>query len=229
MSEDKLAELFSVADSVAKRLAYNYEHVDAEDIAQELRLYVLEKIDTLRTFYESSANSNPYKLLYWHGESYCITEINESSIVVSNMSYSTNDVRIILETALKVQERINTMVPEGSRSYRPKKNRRPGSNPMAEWDAVCIASDISAHMRCLSEEDQQILFDRYVLGDDSYIESSTVRMRISRAIERLTTELNNFARDKSKWQAARPNGYIGSRAFVDTVPSDADPEDDDDD
>jgi hypothetical protein len=211
---------------VAKSLSFDYKGIEQEDIAQELRMFVWDKGETIRT---EGERVNVRELLRLVGAKYCQRERSKHSSVVAHYMYKPADVRKMLENALTDNTRDLTYVPPEAESlrvgpphqtimvdpdeYEPPSAVTENTTPESGMDAMAVSSDIRAGMLALSAEDKDIIFRRFVLFE-AMPSGSAERKRANRAVDRLTDELNRFGTGKSTWHKQRTNGYLGARHIM---------------
>jgi hypothetical protein len=163
-----------IADSVAKKVAAEYPGIDAEDIRQEILLFVVEKKSTYENYDypdgQLRLNFRKIATSYAGRERYAF--IYHSAEYV----YTSPEVRSLFENAF----------------FQPEMWEKP---PVKD-DGISVTSggvsvalwDLDRAYNALAPLDAEVIAKRYERGDSL---SSAETMRLSRAIDKISRFLNN--------------------------------------
>lgn len=184
-----------IADSVAKKVAFEYPGIDADDIRQEILLHVAEK----KTTYESTdyadgqlrRNFRNIAISYAGRERYAY--IYHSAEYV----YTSSEVRQLFERAFfqpEMWEKAPTKDDDVSVTA--------GGVVVALWD-------LDRAYGLLSTLDSQVIAKRYALGETL---TSAETMRLSRAVDKIVRTLNNGV--VKRQQESRTHAGPGSRSAM---------------
>jgi hypothetical protein len=207
--EDNWGELEEWKDVIgltATRLYKEYSNLELDDIQSIVIVAALERKDKLDS---DKGMSNVELILYKEGKRQCGREVSRNSAVVANYTYSTQDVRRILKGALLRSQQDLVDLPEHLQSLRPK-HTRSEANPMHEIDVLDVSIDVRESLKTLPAEDKEIIFSRYALGTVPERGSSDEK-RLTRAVRKLTDEMNRLGSGRGKWHEDNPD-YVGSRS-----------------
>ncbi|MDT0472800.1 hypothetical protein RM863_11760 [Streptomyces sp. DSM 41014] len=163
-----------IADSVAKKVALEYPGIDAEDIRQEILLFIVEKKSTYeKTDYPDGQlrlNFRKVAISYAGRERY--RYIYHSAEYV----YTSSEVRALFDAAF----------------FQPEMWEKPpvkDDGISVTSGGACVALwDLDRAYASLSPADAEVIAKRYERGDSL---SSAEAMRLTRAVDKITRFLNN--------------------------------------
>lgn len=193
---DTLAALLPLIEPLSRSVARSYPGVDADDIYQELCLFVLQHGNSLDVENEAGCRH----ILGRTAHIYAGQERSASLTATCQYNYRPQDVRKILETALNDDREAwpHCHVPEDAKSLK-------GSA------AIEVTLDIRMAMEELPYADACALLSRYRDGEVPD-PTSAERKRLDRAVDRLCEALNGFSAERLRRMHAR--GFPGARRVI---------------
>lgn len=193
---DTLVALLPLIEPLSRSVARSYPGVMADDIYQELCLFVLQHGDSLDIENEGGCRH----ILARAAHIYAAGERAASLTATCQYNYRPQDVRKILETALNDDREAwpHCHVPEDAKSLK-------GSA------AIEVTLDIRAAIEELPYADASALFSRYRDGEVPD-PTSAERKRLDRAVDRLCEALNGFSAERLRRMQVR--GYPGARRVI---------------
>lgn len=193
---DTLTQLLPLIEALARSTARSYPGVEADDIYQEVCLFVLQHGQDLDVENESGCRYILSRAANIYADGERAAQLHNTS----QYNYRPQDVRRILETALDDDRENwpNTHVPDDAKSIK-------GSA------ALEVTLDIRQALGELAHADYSAIRARYSLGLVPEA-GSAERKRLDRAIDRLTEQLNGYSQERLRAMNAR--GYPGSRRVV---------------
>lgn len=195
MTEIDWTRYGKIATSVARKIAYEYPGIDAEDIRQEILLHVMEK----KTTYETAdypdgqlrANFRKTAVSYAGRERYAY--IYHSAEYV----YTSPEVRQLFERAFFQPEMWE------------KAPTKDVGVSVAAGGVVVALWDLDRAYGLLPVLDSQVIAKRYELGETL---TSAETMRLSRAIDKIVRTLNNGV--VKRQQESKGHAGPGSRSAM---------------
>lgn len=200
---DVLTALLPLIEPMSYSVARSYPGVEADDIYQELALFVLQHGQGLDVENEPGCRY----ILGRVAQMYAGGERAAMLHATSQYNYRPEDVRKILETALNDDRAAwpHCHVPDDAKSIK-------GSA------ALEVALDIRMALEELDYEDYQVIVGRY--RDDIVPEpTSAERKRLDKAVERLCEALNGFSAERLRAMSTR--GFPGARRAMSNAQSQA--------
>lgn len=186
---DNLIEVWGdTIKRTANFVARDFPDVEREDLRQELYLFVLAH-PTL----ESPEKPGSTVVLAKAAKMYAWNQRKQHLQLTAQYSYRTSDVRAILETVFEPSAWEGVNVPEDAKS---------------EFNDVFleINCDVKRAWESLGYAMKQTIFKKYALGWE-FERGSAESKRLSRAIERLTDNLNFYRKPPDR-------DYVGSRKVI---------------
>jgi DNA-directed RNA polymerase specialized sigma24 family protein len=191
------SELLPIVEQASRSVARDYPGVDADDIYQELCVFVLENERYLKP--EETAGTR--YILYRAAHIYARKERAAGLFASVQYDYRPSDVRAILETAFSEPEMwLDAQVPDDAVSRK-----------TSGVDGLDVTLDVRNALRELSPVDHGAIFGRYADGVVPEA-GSAERKRLDRAVHRLTEAVNTFTLDRTEAMAMR--GHPGSRRVI---------------
>lgn len=95
-NEEKLAELEPIVVRVAKRIASEHHVIEADDVAQELRLFIIQRGESIPA--QSEVSWSLQSFLTRVARMYAFRQKQQHYIIDPNVCYEVKDVRVILST-----------------------------------------------------------------------------------------------------------------------------------
>lgn len=193
---DTLTALLPLIEPMSRSVSRSYPGVEADDIYQELCLFVLQHGDSLDVENESGCRH----ILARAAHIYAGAERAAGLSATCQYNYRPQDVRKILETALNSDRESwpHCHVPEDAKSLK-------GSA------AIEVALDIRMALEELACTDASALRSRYQYGEVPD-PTSAARKRLDRAVDRLCEALNGFSAERLRAMNAR--GFPGARRVI---------------
>lgn len=194
---DTLTALLPMIEPLSRSTARSYPGVEADDIYQELCLFVLQHGNNLDVENEGGCRH----ILSRAAHMYASAERAAALGNTCQYNYRPQDVRKILETGALNDDReawLLVHVPEDAKSLK-------GSA------AIEVTLDIRQAMEELAYTDRLAIYFRY---HDGVVPDATSaeRKRLDRAVDRLTEQLNGFSAERLRRMEMR--GYPGARRVI---------------
>lgn len=193
---DNLTALLPLIEPLSRSVAQSYPGVMADDIYQELCLFVLQHGSNLDTENEPGCRH----ILGRAAHIYAGKERAAGLSATCQYNYRPQDVRRILETALSDDREAwpHCHVPEDAKSLK-------GSA------AIEVTLDVRMALEELPYTDASALLSRYRDGEVPD-PTSAERKRLDRAVDRLCEALNGFSAERLRRMNAR--GFPGARRVI---------------
>jgi hypothetical protein len=198
-----------MCERIGRSFARSYPPIQPEDIAQELAVFLAEKLEgLLARVGPESREGYVYVALQRRAVRYCQKELADLTRFTDQYSYRPDDVRAAL-AAFLLGER-----PPFPDDYVQGAPPRAGLRNKKRWRSeyvgndLALLADVLEGWNRLTETERELLRD--YLTRDTPLESSA-RNRASRAVDRLTALMNDAGR-------TRPDGpgtALGNRDAID--------------
>jgi len=177
MSEDFYSVWEGDVSRIATFVAKDFPDVDAEDISQEMMLWLWEKG---RVKFNNPDAAGASTALFWLAKKIAGDYRRQHLTISSQYSYKTSDVKQILESIFSVEDWATAFIPEDCRAE--------------EFDEhMAIYSDVAWAYENLPAQYQNAIYGRYYHGIE-YESDSNGRRTLNRAIEKLADVLNTYSR-----------------------------------
>lgn len=184
MSEDFYTVWEGDVAKIAAFVAKDFPDVDAEDISQEMMLWLWEKG---RHKFNTPDSSGAGTALYWLAKKVASDYRRQHLSLSSQYAYKTSDIKQILESIFSVEDWAGAFIPEDCRAE--------------EFDEhMAIYSDVAWAYENLPVQYQNAIYGRYYHGIE-YDADTNGRRTLNRAVEKLADILNTYSRGERRREA----------------------------
>lgn len=173
----------TLAKKIAKNIGKKWR-LDTEDLEQHLILWLLENYKSVERWRKETGDGKLYVSLRREAGKYCAKETGQQlgEPIDKNNAYNVETVKKVLPFIWEITSQTA--------------GKMMGENPMA----IAVLADVSGAYHGMPKEDQKILAYRFLEGK-SYedlglmydITADAARMRINRALQRLTSKLSGVS------------------------------------